>query len=407
VIASVPRRADVTIVGGGPAGAALAVHLARAGREVLLLERWRIPRWRASGVYSSPLTRDRLAALGLDEAALARLIRPIAEMRVESVDGPTAVLDYRDHGGACGVDRVRLERTLLDAAAHAGARVLEGAVVRGVRLPSGDGGRGTVAVSSRAGPAEVSSSVIVGADGPASVVARAAGVVRRPTWPLRSGLTAHQPDPEAPPDGAPMSARMVLGPGWYCGVAPVPGSRVNVGIVVPAAGLAQRGRREDPGTRFAAIVDALPGPRRAWQDAPLADRVEVRARLGHRVSRRGGAGWLLVGDAAGFLDPLSGEGLHRALVSAELAATALLSASRSGSDAARRYDRGMRARFQSKDTLSWLLQAIVLRPELTRYALRRLAERERPRTVLARALADLVPASAALDPRTLVAVLRP
>ena len=78
---------EVAVVGGGPAGAAVAAHLASAGRDVVVLERLASPSWRACGVYTSPLTRRRLAGLGMPAGELERLIRPISAMSVETADG--------------------------------------------------------------------------------------------------------------------------------------------------------------------------------------------------------------------------------------------------------------------------------------------------------------------------------
>ena len=128
--------------------------------------------------------------------------------------------------------------------------------------------------------------------------------------------------------------------------------------------------------------------------------------LGHRVSRRAGPGWLVVGDAAGFLDPFTGEGLHRAFVSAGLAATAIASGGDPAGVAAR-YERAMRRRFASKDLVSWLLQAFLARPAVLEYAARRLADRSDVRATMGLVMGDLAPASRALDPRFLGALLAP
>lgn len=205
-----------------------------------------------------------------------------------------------------------------------------------------------------------------------------------------------------------MTARMVVGDGWYCGVCPVPGERVNVGIVMPEADLRARLRG---GGGLAAVArsftDRLPGPRAAWQDSADTDAVTVALPLAHRVRRRSGRGFLLVGDAAGFIDPLTGDGLLRAFVSAELAAHAIVAARAGRTDAMDAYERRMRARFAPRDVVSWLLQAFLARPGLLEYALQRLASRANLRATFARALADLEPAGRILEPRFLVRLLAP
>jgi flavin-dependent dehydrogenase len=148
----------------------------------------------------------------------------------------------------------------------------------------------------------------------------------------------------------------------------------------------------------------------AWADAAPCDRIAGAAPLGGRVTRRAGPGWFLVGDAAGFLDPFTGEGLHRALVSTELAAPAILASLRgpdTSGQAASAYDRAMRDRFASKDVVSWLVQSFLGRPRAFEYAARRLAGRPEVRATMGLVMGDLVPASRALDPRFIAALLAP
>ncbi|MEJ7697330.1 MAG: hypothetical protein WKF78_12095 [Candidatus Limnocylindrales bacterium] len=134
------------------------------------------------------------------------------------------------------------------------------------------------------------------------------------------------------------------------------------------------------------------------------------------MTRRAGPGWFLVGDAAGFLDPFTGEGIHRALVSTELAAAAIretltgrstAAAAAAAAAAADAYDRAMRRRFATKDGVTWLVQAFLARPVLFEYAARRLATRGDVRATIGLVMGDLIPASRALDPRFLAAVLAP
>ena len=138
------------------------------------------------------------------------------------------------------------------------------------------------------------------------------------------------------------------------------------------------------------------------------DAIAGASPLGNRVARRAGPGWLVVGDAAGFLDPFTGEGLHRALASARLAAAAIDDSLRGREpDGLRPYERAMRARFTSKDVVSRLVLAFLAKPALFDLAARRLAARDDIRATMGLVMGDLVPASRALDPRYLAALLRP
>ena len=123
-------------------------------------------------------------------------------------------------------------------------------------------------------------------------------------------LTFHIPETQLPQTGPARDARMVVLRDAYAGVAPVPGDRVNVGIVLGPTWF--RDLRADGGRAIATRILSQLG---VTEPPTILDRVAGVAPLGHSVSSRAGSNWLLAGDAAGFLDPFTGEGLHRAIVS--------------------------------------------------------------------------------------------
>ena len=395
--------ADVAIVGGGPAGAALATLLARGGRNVVVFERAPAYRWHACGVFSSPASIDALRRIGLDDVTLRRVTRPVSGLQVETAAGTRFSLTYGDDGSLSappvGFDRSALDPALIALAHETGADVRLGAAVSAV-----DGSRLTIREAADESTAEAR--VVVGADGIRSTVARAFGVVRHARLAPRTGLTFHVEDASS---ATPRHGRMVLFRDGYVGLAPVPEGRVNVGIVMGRS-WANELRADGAETVAARVLSAVPADPNDpvdWRTPVRCDPIEGAAPLGHRVARRHGPNWLLVGDAAGFLDPFTGEGLHRALVSAELAATAIdrhLDGDAGGLPA---YEAAMRARFRSKDALTLLVQAFLARPALFDYAARRLAARPAVRETMGRVMGDLVPASRGLDPRFLAALLAP
>ena len=400
-----PERVDIAIVGGGPAGAVLATRLARAGRQVVLLERAPAWQWRAGGVFASPAAVAALWRAGLDRATIAAVARPIPAMRIETPAGTTFRLTYgHDAGGppAVGFDRSRLDPALLDLAAAAGAEIRRGWHVTNLDLS--DGGLTIRTADGQA--ALMRASVVVGADGPRSLVARTAGVAHPARLRPRIGLTYHLPDPDPT---ACRDARMCILADGYVGVAPVAGGHLNVGIVLGAswqAALVREGARAVVDGIVRAIPPTDEDPA-TWRSGIPSDLVAGAWPLGVRVARRAGPGWLLVGDAAGFLDPFTGEGLHRALVSAELAAAAILARGRGRSGAFEAYTRAMDRRFMAKDAVSWLVQAFLGRPAMFEYAARRVAGRDDVRATMGLVMGDLVPASRALDPRYLLRLLAP
>ncbi len=349
-----------------------------------------------------------LGHIGLSQEVQAAAARPIPAMRLEA-DGSTVRLTYGDDGSlatpAVGFDRQELDEALLDLARGAGVDVRTGVAVTDVEL---GGPQARVATRSGSRSEEVAAKVVIGADGVRSMVARAAGVVRPAHLGPRIGLTFHVADPRPAED--PLEARMVILPDAYCGLAPVPGGRLNVGIVL--AGDAWRQRLAAEGA--AAVVDAVlaevpvsPDDPVVWAKAERLDSIEGASPLGHRVSHRAGRDWLLVGDAAGFLDPLTGEGMHRALLSAALAARAVDVHLDGTKNALAGYERSMARRFRAKDVVTLLIQSFLARPALFGHAVRRLESRGPVRETMGLVIGDLVPATRALDPRFLAALLRP
>jgi len=403
-----PATAEIIVVGGGPAGAATAALLAARGHEVVVVERTPAYAWRACGVFASPAAVDALRRIGLPEDAIDAATRSIPAMRVEAPSSPPFRLTYGDDGSlrasAVGFDRSVLDPALLDLAAARGAQVRRGVTCTGVRTtPTGP----VATLRDGTGTAEVRARLVVGADGIRSVAARSLGVAAPARIGRRIGLTYHVAVPSHP-GAPPPDARMVVVRDGYVGLAPVPGDRVNVGIVLgrswrPALAADGADRVARRVLRDADEAD----PTGTLANAEPTDRITGASPIGHRVTRRSGPGWLLVGDAAGFLDPFTGEGLHRALISAELAAIAVDGFLRAEPGALDRYERAMRARFATKDVVSLVVQAFLARPRLFAYAARRLASRDDMRETMGRVMGDLVPASRALDPRYLAALLRP
>ena len=386
---------DVLVIGAGPAGSALAAALARGGASVLLVEAGAHPRPKTCAEYASPRIVEELTRIGLADGWTDAAV-PLRGMDLHA-GGRSMPIRYADRNGgreAWGVDRRKFDARLAAHAAGSGALlrdrtrltdlVHERGRVRGARLHDLRTGRDE-AVSAR---------WIVGADGARSSVSRLLEVDRPVRFPRRLGLVAHY----AGVQGLTVHGEMHVGPGYYVGLAPTPGGELNVGMALPMRDGVGSARE-----RFDAAIASMPAvARRLMESEPLTP-IRGAAPIGHRVSSPAGDGWLLVGDAAGFVDPFTGEGIHRALRSARAAATAILD----GGDVAARYRAERRRAFSAKTALSWLVQGFLATPPMLEHAVARLSTRPRAALRLGSAMGDCRPATDALSPSALFEMLAP
>lgn len=384
---------DVVVVGGGPAGAAAAAGLARRGAAVVLVEASEHPRPKACAEYASPRIVEELARIGLLPEAWRQTAVPLDGMELHAGGHRVRIAsaDRRGRRSAWGLDRTRFDARLAEHASASGATVLERTKttgllhergrVAGVRLTRPDGRDETLRAD-----------WVIGADGARSNVARMAGVEARLRVPRRLGLVAHY----EPIEGLADHGEMHAAHGWYVGLAPVSGA-LNVGMALPMdpAGPAE--------ARWARAIAGLPAVAERLAGARRIGPIRGAAPIGHRVTRTAGPGWLLVGDAAGFVDPFTGEGIHRALRGARAAADAIAA----GGDVAARYADERRRAFAAKSALSWLVQGFLAVPGLLGHAVGRLESRPAAALRLGSALGDCRPATDALAPRALLEVLAP
>ena len=391
-----PRRADVVVVGAGPAGAATGILLAEHGLDVVVLERATLPRPKICGEYLSPEAVRLLDRLGVLKTLDAAGPAALAGMRITAPDGTTVVARYRAlhtwqpyRQYAMGVARETLDGALAERLRglpldfREDARVtdvlVDGAQVIGVR--GADRGQA---------PLEIRARVVVGADGRHSVVAQRLGC--REPHPLRrlALVTYVRGVPECRELG-----EIFVDPPDYAILNPLAPERVNLSVVVPLDHATPwSGRLED---FLLARVRQLPHLARRLVGAERVAPVQALGPLAHRVRPPRQGGVVLVGDAAGFYDPFSGEGIFSALRGAELAVETIVGALRGGDVSVRAlagYQRARHAAFAGKDRVTRALQAVIRRRWLANRVCRTLARRPGALDGLLGVLGDYVPPGA-------------
>jgi flavin-dependent dehydrogenase len=314
-------------------------------------------------------------------------------MTLRAPDGTTVRGEYREAHIGFAVRRLALDQVLLDAARAAGVEVREG--TRVTDLQRADGQVRGVTASNGSGETAIPARLVVGADGRRSVVARRLGLLREHRRLRKFAVRGHWEGME----GLAEYGEMHVGGGGYCGIAPLSPTAANVAFVLDrremgsAAGDLEGFHRRALGARWPAVAERLSsarllGPPRAI--GPLA--LEARGLTA--------PGALLVGDAAGFYDPFTGEGVTLALRSAELAAEAADRAlRRAGTPDLRDYERARRAATRDKFRLNRLLQRVVAWPALADAVGHRLSRRPDLADQLVGIAGDFVPARTALGLR--------
>jgi geranylgeranyl reductase family protein len=399
------RDAEVIVIGAGPAGSTVAARLADAGHRVLLLDKAGFPRHKPCSDYVSPAGEPILAELGVLDEILAAGASRMPAMAVHAFNGSRFLADFagvEPGRAATGLRRYHLDRILLDRARSAGAEVVERAHVRDV-LREGDRVTG-VEVTIDGARETLRAPLVIGADGHNSVVARALGHDIPWRWPRKTGLAAHYRHVA----GLDRYGEMHVGRNAYAGLAILEDGLVNLTVVLPSEALKTRsGSLEDA---FAATIASLPGGAAKLARAERVGPIRGVGPMGRRARRVAGDSWLLVGDAASFLDPFVGEGVHDALRGAQLAAPVASAALTAGDTSARALDPYRIARrraFTARHAVSWIVQGFVNTPPLMDYVTDRLSERERLGLTLAGVLGNLRPATQALSPLYLARLLRP
>jgi len=357
--------ADVVVVGGGPAGSTVATLLARRRRSVLLLDRARFPRPKPCGECLNPGAVAALDRLGTLDDVLSLDPAPLWGWRLRTRSTDVSASFGGDLRGL-GVMRRALDAALLERARKEGVDVVEGCQVTAVAAADGPGTRPRVELRVD-GPGHAASlrpRIVVGADGLRSVVVRSLGLVARRPRLRKVSLTTHVRG-EALPGG---QGLLDIHDGVTLGVAPVGGGVWNV-TVVAAASRAEESTLADPARFVAAVLeDRLPEARWDLEDGPYAS-----GPFDWPVRGAWAPGAVLVGDAAGYFDPFTGQGIYRALRTAELAAPAIDAAIERGSWAPlAAYHRRWAREARGGRLVQRGVEAVMARPRLRSRVLRRL-----------------------------------
>jgi flavin-dependent dehydrogenase len=390
--------AEVLVVGGGPAGSSVAFTLAKAGVDVLLVDRARFPRPKPCAEYLSPEASRILSEMGaldrIEESGAAAL----AGIRVRAPNGAVIAGDFAASHGFRGfsdrglsVRREVLDAILVDRARAAGASVVEGVRVTDVARKLRDNSP-MVRTLAQGREGDINARFVIAADGLRSIVARRLGLAKSLRWPRRLALVTHYADVADVGDHGEMHVER----DGYVGIADVGNGLTTVALVVPASR-----SREIAGDRAGFLHRWLMSrahlaPR--FARAERATPVIATGPFASHARRAWAPGVALVGDAADFFDPFTGEGIYSALRGGEMLAESMIEAlaartARDADHALASYNAARRREFAGKWIVERVIGAVVGSVPLINRAARNLALRKPEADLLIGVTGDFVPAS--------------
>ncbi len=405
-----PRSTQILIVGGGPSGSSTACFLASQGLDVTIVDRATFPRPKPCAEYLSPEASRVLDAMGVLSRVEAAGAAQLTGMVVRAPNGfeiqgafvaEHGFRGFRDRGLA--LRRELLDSLLLDRARELGVRVIEGVRVESLVAQT----RGyEVGVRVDGALHHTRAGLVIGADGLRSVVARKLGLAQRRWWPKRLALVAHWRGV----DGIGARGEMHVQYGGYLGLADVGDGITNVALVVPAS----RGRDAagDSDAYVRRWIAQFPHIAARFANAERISPVRATGPFATHAKRAFAPDAALVGDAADFFDPFTGEGIYSALRGGQVLAPFAAEAVRAPTAtlalrALRVYDRERTRAFTGKWRVERLIGLAVAFPFLMNHAARVLSRRSELADLLIGVTGDFVPAREILRPGVLWRMLVP
>lgn len=327
-LADIPTQAEVVIAGGGPAGASAAIALCGLGHQVVVLERLRFPRFRI-GESLPPRIVPLFAILGVDRAIDSAGFVRMAGTTVYQGD-EILTHDFAPDGRQLGyqVDRARFDAILLDRARSAGASVFESTAVASVLKGEGgkiEGVRARENEGSKERETEIRSRFVVDCTGSAGVLSRSFGWRRRES--IRTvALSGYWTGSSISDDFPATNTLFEMQPdGWLWSVLLGDGRRnVTLGLDTGALKATQAAKTE---TYMRALeASRLIGP--LLKRATLIAELSAHDATWFFSERHAGDGFLVCGDAGSFIDPLTSQGVYKAMHSGIVASAVINTVSR-------------------------------------------------------------------------------
>ena len=385
-------KADVIIIGGGPAGCSAALGLNQLGYHVILCDQAKFPRDKICGEFISPAADpilDRLGVLDDIEALAPKRLKGVA---ISSYEGEELIIDYPCQPGqierptSLSVPRYELDSLFIEQVRRVGVEIREQNKITDFLFEEG-------CVSGVKGWDENKSSftlkapLVIDAGGRNSLSLKKFNLKRESSRNAKIAMAAHWQGAQIPDDYCYMH---VSHPG-YTGISSVSQDEVNVVLVVDQNSM----RGEKPDSFYGRTVMKNRFRRKILQNAECLESVRAVESLGFSVKPIPCGGLLAVGDAMGFIDPFTGEGIYLSLRSSEIAvqiADLALKNADVSLEFLKVYEKKRKQEFEKKFLLSRILQKIIYNQFFCDQVVRVLKEKRELAEILVGVIGDLVPA---------------
>ena len=324
---------DVIVIGAGPGGSAAAAIAARGGLSTLLLEREAAPVFKI-GESLMPDTHGVFEKMGALQAMQESHFVEKHSVQFFTKTGKASMPFYfdkerpgDDSARTWQVRRSEFDELLMDTAAEQGAEVHRGVNVRDVLFEDGRAVGVRVTAVGNGGPVELTSRVVIDATGQSALLARKLDLGRVDYGLRHASIYTHFRGAlrdEGKDEGATLILHTKSGENWFWYI-PLAGDVVSVGVVGPMDGLI-RNREGRPHEIFFEEVGNCAEIERRIRPARQCRPVSVMKDFSYRIEKMAGDGWIAIGDAFSFIDPVYSSGVFLALKSGEMAAEASIGA---------------------------------------------------------------------------------